>query len=105
MSFVIRGITRDGRSAAVEWFHPNERRRTKGQHRGLVGDEEVIRAAVLAEARGSHFAATPTGPEIVGDLDDANAALLLLGSLFVTGFLLDGDPQRASYPVPYGAIP
>ena len=55
MSFVVRGITRDGRSAAVEWFNPSERRRVKGQHRGLVGDSEVIRAAVRAEARGDQF--------------------------------------------------
>jgi hypothetical protein len=64
-AFVIRGTTRDGRQAEVSCDDPGVARLdAQGHRRGLVGDEEIVEAALLAEALHEQVSATATGPRL-----------------------------------------
>jgi hypothetical protein len=71
VSFRVRGITRDGRSAWVEWFTPEERRAVRGERRGLVGDDAIVWPLIVREAeRQTVNRVPPTGPGYPLDLDE-----------------------------------
>ncbi|MBA3377171.1 MAG: hypothetical protein H0U00_15390 [Actinobacteria bacterium] len=105
MSFTVRGVTDDGREAAIAWYEPGlARRDAPDNRRGLVGDEELIERALLAEIDGRTVRATRTGPFYRVDLDDPIASLLVLSDQFRPGYRVDGSPPVLSFPVPEGAI-
>jgi hypothetical protein len=49
-----------------------------GGDRGLDGDPDLVVRAILDEVERKTFRATPTGPFIEANLDDAHAAVLQL---------------------------
>jgi hypothetical protein len=56
MSFTVRGLTLDGRAEVeVSWFAPSERWRARRNREGLVGDEQIVWAVILAEAERRAF--------------------------------------------------
>ena len=104
---------------------PRALSRAAEERRGLVGDEDLIRRAMLDEAERQTFRATPPGPSVVADLDDAKAALIQLSSYFdlhpTAKFLsrsepwenglhfarlcvVEGDPPVLHCPIPPGAV-
>jgi hypothetical protein len=82
--FTLHGIASDRREAAVSWFSIGPEGYRARSTNSLVGDAELIRRAIIDEIDGRTFRATQTGPFVVADLDDAHAAVLQLGSYFVT---------------------
>ena len=107
MGFTMTGKLDDGREASISWFPigPERYRARPTNRRGLVGDEDVIRRAIIDEVEGRTFRATRTGPYFLADLDNAEAALVQLISYFADGYSLDGDPPTIDASVPTGAIP
>jgi hypothetical protein len=103
--FTVSGVTREGHAASVSWYPPGERRGVRGERRGLVGDGDTVAVALAAEALGERVDATATGPSLRVDLDDPVATVVLVGSLFLDGYRIDGDPPRVEYRGPKGAIP
>ena len=81
--FLSRGVVDDGREAEVSWFRlGSERVRARPKNgRGLVGDEHLIRRAIVDEMDGRSFGATPT-PSFRADVDNPEAALVQLTSYF-----------------------
>jgi len=91
--FTVRGVTDDGRDTAVTWYEPGlARRDAPDNRRGLVGDEEIIERAILAEVDGRSVRATRTGPFYRVDLDEPVSTILLLTSYFQSFYRVDGDP-------------
>ena len=105
MSFVVAGRTDDGREASISWHEDGLARRDAPGRRGLVGDEELIRRAIVDELDGRTFRATPTGPFFRADLDNPEAALVQLTSYFRPRYTLAGEPPAIDASVPQGAIP
>jgi hypothetical protein len=103
--FTVRGVTRDGRNTSIAWYPPSERHRAQGEQRGLVGDAILIQSAIIAEGRGDVVDATPTGPTLTVNLDDPEATLVLLATMFRPRCRVDGSPPPLDYPLPEGAIP
>ncbi|HUG65804.1 MAG TPA: hypothetical protein VMK83_11350 [Gaiellaceae bacterium] len=108
MSLTVRGMALDGRAEVeVSWYPPGiERYRARPRNlRGLVGDEELIRRAIVDELDGRTFRATATGPFFRADLDDAHAAVLQLGSYFRWGsYEITGEWPRIVSPVGEDAV-
>ncbi|HUG64641.1 MAG TPA: hypothetical protein VMK83_05435 [Gaiellaceae bacterium] len=105
--FTVTGQLDDGREASVTWYPlGHERMRAAPESsRGLVGDEELIRRAIVDELDGRTFRATATGPFIRADLDDPHAAVLQFGSYFRPGFYeISGEWSRRVYPVGEDAV-
>jgi len=104
--FVIRGTTKEGREASVAWHEPGLARRDAPAHRrGLIGDEEIIERALLAEIDGHTVRATQTGPFYRVDLDDPISTILLLTSYFQSFYRVDGNPPVVKIdPVPADAV-
>jgi hypothetical protein len=105
VSFVVRGPTRDGRSAEVTWYPPAERRKIGWHVRGPVGDAAIVSAVVVAEVEGRWVAATPTGPSYLVDLDEPVPAMLAIAELLRTGYQVEGELPAVEYELPAGAIP
>ncbi|MGH3134394.1 MAG: hypothetical protein ACRDNY_11765 [Gaiellaceae bacterium] len=104
MSFTVRGITDDGRSASVSWHEPGAaRRRAPGNREGLVGDEAIVRAVLLAAIDGGSVRATPTGPYFAADLADPRWAMVAISDHFEPGaYAIEGDPPIIDALVPDG---
>ncbi len=105
--FTVRGVTDDGREGvSVSWYEPGLARRDAPENRrGLVGDEEIIERAILAEIDGHSVRATPTGPFYRADLDDPVSTILLLTGFFRPWYRVDGDPPVVKIdPVPPDAV-
>lgn len=105
MSFGVHGITDDGREASISWHEPGlARRGAPTNRRGLVGDEALVRLALLAETERDQVSATPTGPVFAVDLDDPVSTFVLLTSYFRDRYRVEGSPPVLHFPIPDGAV-
>lgn len=105
--FSITGIIGGGLAAHVSWRPPAERRRARlpDDVRGIEGSRIVRAFAIADETLRREFRTTPTGPFLVADLDDPEAALVQLASYFVRIDSVDGDvPIIAGTVIPDGAV-
>jgi hypothetical protein len=107
VSFTVRGITDDGREASVSWYEPGFARRDAPRNRdGLVGDEAIVWAVILAAAEGRSVGATPTGPFFEADLAEPRWVMLAISDHFRPGgYAIEGDAPVIDASVPDGAIP
>jgi hypothetical protein len=106
--FTVRGLTKDGgREAEISWYEPGlARRDAAGNREGLVGDEEIVWAVILAAAEQRTVRATPTGPFFEADLADPRWVLLAISDHFRPGeYAIEGDLPTIDASVPEGAIP
>ncbi len=105
--FQVDGFARDDdRAVSVVWRAPGERGRGPDDRRlePLDGDEKIVVQGIVDAAMRRRYAATPTGPDLVVDLDDAPSVLLAFGERLQLAYTVTGDYEAERvYPVPPGA--
>ncbi len=110
--FQVDGFARDdGRAVSVVWRAPGERGRPSRVPRDpgdrerapLIGDERIVNMVEVDAYAGRRYPATPTGPDLVVDLDDPASVLLAIGARFQLSFTVIGDYEERVYRVPPGA--
>ncbi len=104
--FEVDGFARDdGRAVSVVWRAPGERGRGPDDRRlePLEGDEKIVVAVGVDAAMQRWYAATPTGPDLMVDLDDPASVLLAIGERLQLSYTVSGDYQERVYRVPPGA--
>ena len=104
--FEVDGFARDdGRAVSVVWRAPGERGRGPDDRRlePLEGDEKIVVRVIVDAAMRKRYPATPTGPDLVVDLDDPSSVLLAIGERLQLRYTVSGDYEERVYRVPPGA--
>ena len=111
--FRVEGFARDdGRAVTVAWRAPDERGRPSRvppdpgdrERAPLIGDERIVAAVTVDAAARRRYPATPTGPDLVVDLDDPASVLLAIGERLQLAYTVSGDYEAERvYRVPPGA--
>ncbi len=87
--FRVEGFARDdGRAVSVVWRAPDERGRLSRVPRDLgdreraplIGDEKIVNMVEVDAYAHRRYPATPTGPDLVVDLDNPASVLLAIGA-------------------------
>ncbi len=110
--FEVDGFARDdGRAVSVVWRAPGERGRPSRVPRDpgdrerapLIGDERIVNMVEVEAIERRRYAATPTGPDLMVDLDDPASVLLAIGARLRLSYTVTGDYEARVYRVPPGA--